>query len=722
MWYRFAGRQMGMITNNGGWEGSYAASVAQRQAAPATTAPGAFANGATVGKQEEQFSSNLEVINSYSQGSAAGSYVVRSGDSLQAIAQNLWGDSGLWYKLAEANGLSGAASLFEGQTLRLPAGVMRNTYNASSVTPYNPAETLGDVTPSTPQAVPPKKQKCGIAGQVLLVIIAVVVTYLTKGATKEFFAGVFKAMGASATTAAAAATAASHATAAAIGSTVSQAVGVATGIQEKFSWKEVGAAFVSGGVASHSKATTSVIDAIIQGAKNSAISQAINVTLGLQDKFSWAAVAAAGAGAGAGQWVGNQLGDAGSSLNNSMDRLSAKIGARATGFVAFGIQSGATLLANAVARSLIEGTDFGDNIRAALPDTIGNIIAAGLLGQSGDWTVRDPAPVLPDPADPDYQYNDPVEAENARLITNTSISLDRIASEDPTALGWLEQLLDAENEDSASGDELAFASDEIWGNQREYPNDVESGFMLVGSGPSQRPQPRPPRPGHNNPPPEQNPTTGVAARVPQQAIERVALGLPPDFGSMSTAEYAATLSFLKDVQENRAVRFIISQYSPQKANEQILTNPGFNLPAYYRQVLADFRQGAKPPTLGRYADMVRNARGQGVNVHHLNQDAAFGRVINRRDGLSILLTRSEHQAYHKSMNTFWRPYQRGGSLEGTAPTNAQYGAAQVNALQAAGFNQRQANAIEVRAAVQRVQSGLTSQAEVPRIPGRGGRR
>jgi hypothetical protein len=64
MWYRFAGRQMGMITNNGGWEGSYAASVAQRQAAPATTAPGAFANGALVGKQEEQFSSNLEVINS----------------------------------------------------------------------------------------------------------------------------------------------------------------------------------------------------------------------------------------------------------------------------------------------------------------------------------------------------------------------------------------------------------------------------------------------------------------------------------------------------------------------------------------------------------------------------------------------------------------------------------------------------------------------------------
>ena len=32
---------------NGGWEGSYAASVVQRKAAPATAAPGVFTNGAT---------------------------------------------------------------------------------------------------------------------------------------------------------------------------------------------------------------------------------------------------------------------------------------------------------------------------------------------------------------------------------------------------------------------------------------------------------------------------------------------------------------------------------------------------------------------------------------------------------------------------------------------------------------------------------------------------
>jgi hypothetical protein len=33
--------------------------------------------------------------------------------------------------LAEANGLSGGSALSEGQTLRLPASVMKNTHNAA---------------------------------------------------------------------------------------------------------------------------------------------------------------------------------------------------------------------------------------------------------------------------------------------------------------------------------------------------------------------------------------------------------------------------------------------------------------------------------------------------------------------------------------------------------------------------------------------------------------
>lgn len=43
-------------------------------------------------------------INSYSQGSAAGSYAVqRSGETLRSVAEQLWGDASLWYRIADAS-------------------------------------------------------------------------------------------------------------------------------------------------------------------------------------------------------------------------------------------------------------------------------------------------------------------------------------------------------------------------------------------------------------------------------------------------------------------------------------------------------------------------------------------------------------------------------------------------------------------------------------------
>ena len=47
MWYRFGGQQMGMITNNGGWEGSYGATIAKRTASVPEGTAGAFAGGST---------------------------------------------------------------------------------------------------------------------------------------------------------------------------------------------------------------------------------------------------------------------------------------------------------------------------------------------------------------------------------------------------------------------------------------------------------------------------------------------------------------------------------------------------------------------------------------------------------------------------------------------------------------------------------------------------
>jgi hypothetical protein len=383
--YRFAGKEMGKVGNDGTLVNSYQASIGARTA---VSGNGAFAGGATSGVAEGAFGSRLDYASSFGQGSGSGAITARGGESLQAIAASLWGDSGLWYKLAQANGLSGDTTLSAGQTLRIPAGVMRNTYNAATITPTDPNDTLGDVNPTTPQAAPPKKQKCGGFGTILLVIIAVAVTIATKGAAAKFAAGLIKAatgVGAGATltgAAAATATVTGLGLAAAAGSVVSQAVGVATGIQDKFSWKDVGMSFISGGLGAGASAPGNWIQQATRAVVRSAVSQAVGVTLGLQDKFSWAAVAAAGVGSAAGSLVGGIAGRASTAVNEALGggKLAVKLGTVVNGTVV----GMADAIGNAAARSLIEGTDFGDNIKAALPSVLGNAIASGIFsGKDG---------------------------------------------------------------------------------------------------------------------------------------------------------------------------------------------------------------------------------------------------------------------------------------------------------------------------------------------------
>jgi nucleoid-associated protein YgaU len=52
----------------------------------------------------------------------AGGYTVRQGDTLETIAAQLWGDSSLWYKLAQANGMSASNGLSEGRASPSPPG------------------------------------------------------------------------------------------------------------------------------------------------------------------------------------------------------------------------------------------------------------------------------------------------------------------------------------------------------------------------------------------------------------------------------------------------------------------------------------------------------------------------------------------------------------------------------------------------------------------------
>ena len=390
IWYRFSGRQMGYTGNNGTSDLSYDASVGDRRVV-SPNSPGTFRNQQVYGGAYADFAQNYDPINSYYQGAAGGSYRVNQGDTLQRIAQSLYGDSSLWYKIAEANGLSAAAALVEGQTLVLPTGVLNSKNNAGTFKPYNAGEAIGDLSPSTPQ--PPKnaKNKCGVFGQILLAVIAIAVTALTYGALGGTALSAWAAVGAGAVAGAA-------------GSIASQAVGVATGIQDKFSFKGVALAAIGGAIGgglgpkglfgangAFGNIGSQFVGDALRGAVGSTLTQGVGVATGLQDKFSWAGVAAAGIGAGIGGAVGRGL-----ESKSGLFGVSASAGS-------FGYRmatSAASGIANAATRSAINGESFGKNLIAALPDIIGQAVG-GAIGDGVrariDRADRPAAQVTDDP-------------------------------------------------------------------------------------------------------------------------------------------------------------------------------------------------------------------------------------------------------------------------------------------------------------------------------------
>jgi LysM repeat protein len=139
VWYRFAGREIATTSNVANLSNlSYDASIAERTKAAPTGDYNFYASGLPDGNL------SYERVNSFRQGAGGGQYTIRAGDTLAGIAQAVWGDAALWYKLAEANGLDGEAVLVEGQSLNLPAGVVRSHNNASTFKPYDASEASGD--------------------------------------------------------------------------------------------------------------------------------------------------------------------------------------------------------------------------------------------------------------------------------------------------------------------------------------------------------------------------------------------------------------------------------------------------------------------------------------------------------------------------------------------------------------------------------------------------
>ncbi|MFZ6781341.1 DUF4214 domain-containing protein [Undibacterium sp. Ji83W] len=99
---------------------------------------------------------------------------------------------------------------------------------------------------------------------------------------------------------------------AAVGSVVSQGAAIAMNMQDGFNWKSVALSALSAGISTGLPATLPGFDpgtmnVMAKAALGSAITQGIGIATGLQDSFSWRNVAASAAGAGVGKEVGDWL-------------------------------------------------------------------------------------------------------------------------------------------------------------------------------------------------------------------------------------------------------------------------------------------------------------------------------------------------------------------------------------------------------------------------------
>ena len=65
----------------------------------------------------DDFSPSFRPIDGGNPSASPGSYRIQAGDTLQSIAQKAYGDSRLWYLIAEANGLAGDRDLRVGATV-----------------------------------------------------------------------------------------------------------------------------------------------------------------------------------------------------------------------------------------------------------------------------------------------------------------------------------------------------------------------------------------------------------------------------------------------------------------------------------------------------------------------------------------------------------------------------------------------------------------------------
>ncbi len=222
------------------------------------------------------FDYNFQPVNDQYPATTPGSYTVRAGDTLQSVALAVWGDASLWYLIADANGLPNNPTLIAGQTLVIPNVIANIHNNASTFRVYNPGELIGDTTPTLPEAPPPPQPKEDKCIVFKQIIVIIVAIVVA------YYTGMWaKSLEWGAWAAAA--------IGAAAGSAASQVVAMGLGLQDKFSWKAVAVSALTAGLTKG--LGVDQFGAVARQIASNVLSQGVNILLGQQERFSWANLA-----------------------------------------------------------------------------------------------------------------------------------------------------------------------------------------------------------------------------------------------------------------------------------------------------------------------------------------------------------------------------------------------------------------------------------------------
>ena len=232
----------------------------------------------------------------------AGEVLVTVGDTLASIAQRVYGNSSLWFILADANAVSDD-TIFAGQILKTPK-VTTSKNDAATFKPYNPAEVVGPTEPNTPYIKPPPPQSCKAMAVILSVAVIVIASLINPVLGRAVEGAIGTGI---------LATGLSAAASTAIASTVTSAVGSSLGVSS-FSWRSIASNAVSAGLTAGLGAylgkpgkfsnlktpgtnNLNPLGRMVQGIGNYASGVVANAAAGRDAHFSWKAVAATAVGA-----------------------------------------------------------------------------------------------------------------------------------------------------------------------------------------------------------------------------------------------------------------------------------------------------------------------------------------------------------------------------------------------------------------------------------------